>query len=167
MISCLIRTAVLTKPFICCLSSLPAGLVKGILFYNHNYFMSDATSSLSCLGAAVLALTTPVHCVCGVGACAYLSTIRSSVRLRRQSVRPFSPSSTSSWQEGHGNNMGGRAASFRLRPGYVPHTGTRTQVCTGEEKQGRDTWIKIQRRKTWVFADWNMFMGSWKHSVRL
>lgn len=32
--------------------------------------------------------------------------------------------------------MGGWATSFRLRPGYVPHTGTRTQVCMGEVKQG-------------------------------
>lgn len=60
-----------------------------------------------------------------------LSTIRSRVRLRRQSVRPFSPSATSCRHEGHGKSMGGGAASFRLRPGYVPHADERTQKKVG------------------------------------
>lgn len=78
------------------------------------------------------------------GVSTYRSTIRSSVRLRMQSVRPFSPSSTSCWQEGHGNKMGGGAASLRFRPGYVPHTGDRTQVCRGESVKDKEACIQIE-----------------------
>ena len=78
----------------------------------------------------------------------HLSTMRSRVRLRRHSVRPLSPSSTSCWQEGHGNNMGGGAASFRLRPGYVPHTGRRTQVSPRRRRKKRR--VEMERRKRCV-----------------
>lgn len=60
-------------------------------------------------------------CVCGT----YLSTIRSKVRLRRQSVRPFSPSSTSRPQGTQGNIITRGGPSLRRRPAYVPNPGDR------------------------------------------
>lgn len=62
--------------------------------------------------------------------------MRSRVRLRGQSVRPFSASSTSPWQEGHGNSMGGGAVSLRRRPGYVLHAwGGGENVCWGGRRK--------------------------------
>lgn len=57
--------------------------------------------------------------------CVHLSTIRSRVRLRRQSVSPFSPSSTSRPQGTHGNVITRGGQSMRRRPGYVPCPGDR------------------------------------------
>lgn len=79
-----------------------------------------------------------------------LSTIRSRVRLRRQSVRPFSPSSTSCRHEGHGKSMGAGAASFRLRPGYVPHTDERTQVWGGKGRVQIEE--KISQESKWQLS---------------
>lgn len=155
MICCLIYKVILTRALVCCLFSLPAGVVKRIwsettitlfLFSDTKLLMiigrnknkkSDVQGGGICSDYTWLRLEY-IHCIYSFKANAHLSTIRSRVRLRRQSVRPFSPSSTSCWQEGHGNNMGGGAASFRLRPGYVPHTGRRTQMSW--------RW----RRKRWV-----------------
>lgn len=117
MISCLVYKATLTKLFICCLSSLPAWSVK------RNGFVSYIISM--CYNNYLYAAFY-----------AHLSTMRSRVRLRRQSIRPFSPSSTFCSQVGHGNSMGG-GTSFRLRPGYVPHTGRRTGAEERKEKSGR------------------------------
>lgn len=55
----------------------------------------------------------------------YLSTIRSKVRLRRQSVRPFSASSTSLPHGTQGNIITRGGPSLRRRPGYDPCPGDR------------------------------------------
>lgn len=55
----------------------------------------------------------------------HLSTIRSRERLRRQSVRPFSASSTSRPQGTQGNIITRGGPSLRRRPGYVPCPGDR------------------------------------------
>lgn len=52
-----------------------------------------------------------------------LSTMRSKVRFRKQSVRPFSPSSTSRPQGTQGNIMDGDGPSLRRRPGYPGERG--------------------------------------------
>lgn len=69
---------------------------------------------------------SPTQNVCG-----YLSTIRSNVRLRRQSVRPFSPSSTSRPHGTHGNIIIRGGPSLRRRPGYVPCPGDRDMEGDG------------------------------------
>lgn len=65
---------------------------------------------------------TCFRCVC-LGL--YLSTIRSKVRLRKQSVRPFSASSTSRPHGTQGNIITRGGPSLRRRPGYDPCPGDR------------------------------------------
>lgn len=185
MISCLIYKTVLTKPFICCRFSLPAGLVKGLFFPLNPWLLCfwlllrwwwNNNTPQVMFETTVSALTTPdcvsvcysTYCIHGVCAYAYLSTIRSSVRLRRQSVRPFSPSSTSCWQEGQGNNMGGGAVSFRLRPGYVPHTGRRMQVKRRGNERERDMDGDIEEKKVSVcpMEDWHGVMEAVNEGIK-
>lgn len=43
--------------------------------------------------------------------------------------------------------MGGGAASLRFRPGYVPHTGDRTQVCRGESVKDKEACMHADREE--------------------
>lgn len=96
----------------------------------------------------------------------YLSTIRSNVRLRRQSVRPFSPSSTSRPQGTQGNIITRVGASLRRRPGYVPYPGDRGMDGEGgwgpQTKRKSQMWAEGDREcERIVFPNINIAYYSW------
>lgn len=79
----------------------------------------------------------------------YLSTMRSKVRLRKQSVRPFSPSSTSRPQGTQGNIITRGGPSLRRLAGYVPYPGDLGMDGEGGwGPQNKDRVISCTRRET-------------------